>query len=434
MAAEPEHSIEREYAVALNLWGWLCLLGRAIAITVKLVGKLATAIVGGKKRRNGHSLHKYIAYEGMRDYQYGFNAVGIQNLLPSTRWMASHFARSNRMPFAQLHLRDGTTAFRLGGPKTSSNKAGGSNSSSPPPSPSPPPGRSVVMFHGGGYMGPALGEHIQLACGFSNKLPEGATVYILQYALVSETANHYPRQLQQATVLLDYLIHTESIPPANITLIGDSAGGHLAISLLLHLVHPNPNVPALALKGQRLAGAALISPWMITANRSEGLVQENEANDVLHAAALAYWAQNFLGLQKEEQEGERSPRVEPWSCPLTTPGHWWADLPVDDLFVTYGEDEVLRDNAAQLCSALLLSQAKKKEGQAPRKVLAKGYAGEMHVHMVMNRLLRLNEPCKSEQDFIAWYKAQMAAPVPATPTASMAAAEPPAATPTPAVN
>ncbi|CAK7217755.1 hypothetical protein SBRCBS47491_003278 [Sporothrix bragantina] len=427
MAAESQHPIEREYAVMLSLWGWLCLLGRAIAITVKLIGKLVGAVFGGKKRCNGHSLHKYIAYEGMRDYQYGFSAVGIQNLLPSTRWMARQFARSNRIPFAQLHLRDGTTAFRLGGPSTKAT-AGDSNMSS-----SSSPGRTIVMFHGGGYMGPALGEHIHLACGFSKKLPEGVTVYILQYALASETANQYPRQLQQAAVLLDYLINSEGIPPAAITLIGDSAGGHLALSLLLHLAHPNPKVPALSLKGQHLAGAALISPWMITAARSEGLVQENEPNDVLHAIALDYWAQNFLG--------NVNPSNEPWSCPLTTPSEWWADLPVDDLFVTYGESEVLRDNAAQLCSALLLARParEEKEGQASRKISAKGYAGEMHVHMVMNRFLKLNEPCKSEEDFVAWFKAQMAAPAPSastTPAASVVPAAPvvpvEAATPAPA--
>ncbi|CAK7216767.1 hypothetical protein SEUCBS140593_002981 [Sporothrix eucalyptigena] len=401
MANERQHPIEREYAISLSLWGWICLLTRAVAITFKVLFKFVKAVVGGKRRRNGHSIHRYIAYEGMRDYQYGLSAIGIQNLLPSTRWMARQFARGNRIPFAEVHLRDGTTAFRLGGPKkTKSGSASSSESSTPSP-----PGKVIVMFHGGGYMGPALGEHIKLACGFADKLPEGVTVYILQYALANETANQYPRQLQQATVLLDYLINSEGVPPGSITLVGDSAGGHLALSLLLHLAHPNPKVPALSLNGQRLAGAALLSPWIITANPGDGLVQENEANDVLYAAALDYWAQNFLG-----PANSASPQGEPWSCPLSTPGDWWADLPVDDLFVTYGENEVLRDNVAQFCSALLLSQ-RKKEGlaaESPKKVTAKGYPDEMHVHMVMNRFLKLNKPCKSEKDFLAWYNAQLA--------------------------
>ncbi|ERT01131.1 hypothetical protein HMPREF1624_02371 [Sporothrix schenckii ATCC 58251] len=439
------HPIEREYADALGLWGWICLVARAVALTFFLALKVVKAAVGGKARRHGQTVYKYTALEGMRDYQYGLSAVRIQNLLPSTKWLARRFARRNKLPFALIHLSNGTTAAVLG-PKAEAErtertaetakgakepqrakKATGANTanpantastaSTPAQASSSAPRRAVVVFHGGGYMAPALSKHIHLACGFSKTLPDNVAVYILQYGLASETANQYPRQLQQAAVLLDYLLTAENYPPSAITLVGDSAGGHLALSLLLHLAHPDPQVPAVTLPGgARLAGAALLSPWMITRARSEGLVRANEAKDVLYAAALDAWAQNFLGGPVDESEKSENrdkadaaaaDKGSPWSCPLTMPDQWLADLPVDDLFVTYGEDEVLAGNIARFCTAL----CRARKPVPGVKTAAKGYANELHVHMVMNRFLMLGETCLSEEEFKAWYATQLEAPL-----------------------
>lgn len=190
--------------------------------------------------------------------------------------------------------------------------------------------------------------------------------------------------------MLEYLLNSEKIPPAAITLVGDSAGGHLAISLLLHLAHPNPQVPPVPMDG-RLAGAALISPWIVSSGPDKGYAKENYDKDILFGAALDYWSQNFLGAEEPDS----------WSCPLMSPANWWADLPVDDILVTYGEDEILRDDVAKFCAVL--------QAQHPRTT-AVGYSGEFHVHMVMNRFLRINEACESEQQFRSWLDAHIKAP------------------------
>ncbi|OAA57631.1 Alpha/beta hydrolase fold-3 [Niveomyces insectorum RCEF 264] len=364
MSDELTHPVEREYAVRLGLFGWICLLARAIGITFSLLFKAAKAALGGSK--HGHTFYRYIVGEGMRDYQYGLSAVGIQNLLPSTSWTCRRFARKNGLPHATIHLRDGTTAVRIGESQ---------------------PSKAVVFFHGGGYMAPALSDHAHFACGFAKTLPAGVAVYVLQYALASETANHYPRQLQQAVSLLEYVLNSEKLPPSAVTLVGDSAGGHLAISLLLHLAHPKPQVPPLPMAG-RLAGAALISPWVINADPSKGYTDANKNKDILYADALDYWARNFLGAAAPDS----------WTCPLITPGDWWADIPVDDILVTYGEDELLRENATEFVRVLQAGHA---------RTTAVGYAGEFHVHMVMNRFLRINGECKSEEQFRAWLRARI---------------------------
>ena len=161
--------------------------------------------------------------------------------------------------------------------------------------------------------------------------------------LACESANRYPRQLQQAVALLDHLLHVEKVLPSSITLLGDSAGAHLVLSLVLHLSHPNPLVAPLKVAG-RLSGAVLISPW-VTMDTSAASMQLNKDKDVLSASSLAYWACNFLG----------GADYDPWNTPTMAPEEWWGDLLVDDILVLYGDDELLRDDTAVFCERLRVS-------------------------------------------------------------------------------
>lgn len=81
---------------------------------------------------------------------------------------------------------------------------------------------------------------------------------LLEYDLTTE--QKYPRQLQQASLALQHLLQI-GYQPGDIFIGGDSAGGHLSVSLLSHLMHKHPAVPSVDLSGP-LAGAFLISPWV----------------------------------------------------------------------------------------------------------------------------------------------------------------------------
>lgn len=273
----------------------------------------------------------------MRDYQGGLNAVGIQNLLPSTSKRCARFAKRHGIKQSKIQLPDGTIAHWLGPRKAS---------------------KVIILFHGGGYMSPALSEHLSLAFGFARPPQKDVSVVVLQYReypspklrkssliranadLASEKANHYPCQLQQAVSLIEHLLHSEKILPSAITLIGDSAGGHLLLSLILHLGHSNPLVSPLEIDGQ-FSGAVLISPWVAMDTSAESMLA-NKRKDILSAPALAYWAQNFLG----------GAAPDSWNTPLMTPTEWWSDLPVDEIVVMYGDDELLRDDTSMLCEKL----------------------------------------------------------------------------------
>jgi acetyl esterase/lipase len=146
--------------------------------------------------------------------------------------------------------------------------------------------------------------------------------------------------LQQAVSLIEHLLHSEKLPASAITLIGDSAGAHLVLSLILHLSHRNPLVSPLEIEG-RFASVVLISPW-VAMNSSAESIQVNRRKDILSAAALTYWAQNFLG----------GAVPDPWNTPLMAPEDWWAEILADEVIAMYGDDELLRDDAAILCEKL----------------------------------------------------------------------------------
>ena len=107
--------------------------------------------------------------------------------------------------------------------------------------------RAVLFFHGGGYRVGSLDgyksfmAYLALACGVA--------VYGLDYRLSPE--HTFPAALDDAVSAFVEL--SQGVAPERIMLVGDSAGGGLALASLLRLKE----------KGQALGGAAaLLSAWL----------------------------------------------------------------------------------------------------------------------------------------------------------------------------
>ena len=107
--------------------------------------------------------------------------------------------------------------------------------------------RAVLFFHGGGYRVGSLDgyksfmAHLALACA--------VPVYGLDYRLSPE--HTYPAALDDA--ISAFVELSQSVAPERIMLVGDSAGGGLALASLL----------TLKARGQALGGAAaLLSAWL----------------------------------------------------------------------------------------------------------------------------------------------------------------------------
>lgn len=322
-----------------------------------------------KESKTKRSFRHYIAYEGMIDFQSGLSAIEKHSVLPSTAWQCRSFAHGHNLPYERLTLQDGTLAILLNGSASSTKHAirlnpftRGSKKAAALAEEmivaKQKANKVIVYFHGGGYVAPILPQHLHLIYSFDDKprYKDGVVVYVLAYGmlihftyrsrlltfrigLVDEHANHYPTQLRQAISLLDHIINTENIPPSNITLMGNSAGANLLLSVLLHLSHPNPDVSLLNLKDdEKLAAAVAISPWCNMDTSAQSMTT-NANKDVLAASALEYWGGNFLGGHP----------LDPWNSPLQAPAEWWADLKVGELLMIYGEDEIMKDDTEVLC-------------------------------------------------------------------------------------
>lgn len=111
------------------------------------------------------------------------------------------------------------------------------------------PGRTVLHFHGGGYcVGSAL-----LARGWAARLSAqaGCQVILPEYRLAP--GHRYPAALHDAHQVLNAL--TGQLSPASIVVSGDSAGGGLALALLLAMRDADG-------AGGLPAGCLLLSPWL----------------------------------------------------------------------------------------------------------------------------------------------------------------------------
>ncbi|KAF7311142.1 Methionine aminopeptidase 2 [Mycena chlorophos] len=186
--------------------------------------------------------------------------------------------------------------------------------------------RVVLYIHGGAYyLSSAAGQRL-ISIPLSKYTD--ARVFALDYRLAPETT--FPGPLHDAVTAYLRLVEDLHIPPANIIVCGDSAGGGLALALLLYLRDNDYPLPS---------SAILMSPW-VDLTMSCDSWSSNAAFDVvpipvetnhMHPIAL------YLGDRIEEY------LTHPYASPLFGD---FTGLP--PLLIQVGDAEVLRDEIALL--------------------------------------------------------------------------------------
>lgn len=192
----------------------------------------------------------------------------------------------------------------------------------------------MLHVHGGGFV---LGDGriAQMGFGASMLLRHAGVgcVYCPQYRLSCRPDPvPFPGALQDVLTSYLYLIRDLGIPPGNIVLSGDSAGGNLIIGLLRYLVEfPLEKVPSLP------HSAVLISPWVAPVDTlGPDLVLTSNphyGSDILPPVFLSWGTSAYARLV---------PPTDPYISPL---GHPFV-TPVP-LFVTVGSAEVLEVEGAR---------------------------------------------------------------------------------------
>jgi hypothetical protein len=153
---------------------------------------------GGPKEKNGanRSFHRYIAYQGMVDFQSGLTAVEKQSALPSSSIICQIFARQRNLPHAKVTLPDGTVAYFLGGSSSCVRSCGdlfpfwnSSRGAEEAENAKQRAKKVILYFHGGGYAVPVLPQHLHLIYGFEEKprWGEDVVVYVLVYSKLTSS-------------------------------------------------------------------------------------------------------------------------------------------------------------------------------------------------------------------------------------------------------
>jgi epsilon-lactone hydrolase len=179
------------------------------------------------------------------------------------------------------------------------------------------PAASLLYLHGGAYFCGAPEHYRRITQFFA---AQGFDVIAPAYRLAP--AHPFPAALDDARAAYDALLAKANGP---VVLAGDSAGGGLALALMISLRDQGQPLPR---------AAALFSPWTDLAVAGAS-ARENENRDalfsrrMLKAAALAYLAGT----------SSRHPLASPFYAPL-------AGLP--PLLLHVGTAEILRDDSLRL--------------------------------------------------------------------------------------
>ncbi|TBU37593.1 Alpha/Beta hydrolase protein [Dichomitus squalens] len=186
--------------------------------------------------------------------------------------------------------------------------------------------RIVLYLHGGAYYMFSAATHRLLTITLSKHLD--ARLFALDYRLAPET--RFPGPLHDAVSCYRRLIDDLHIPPENIVIAGDSAGGGLTLALLMYLRDNDYPLPS---------GAILISPWVdLTmsceswdSNADYDIVPMPQPGDHLNPILC------YLGEHMEKY------LTHPYASPLFGD---FKGLP--PLLIQAGEAEVLRDEITLL--------------------------------------------------------------------------------------
>jgi len=179
--------------------------------------------------------------------------------------------------------------------------------------------RILLFFFGGGF---ALGS-IESHKNFIGRLSAAANAAVcaVQYRLAPE--HPYPAALDDALTAYRWLLH-HPYARSRILFSGVSAGGNLALSLLLKLKLESIAMPA---------GALCFSPWLDLAMRGTSL-QSNQEKDLLKPERLVWYAEKYAG---------GNDRADPNISPL------YGDLEgLPPLFIQTGTWDILHSEALDL--------------------------------------------------------------------------------------
>jgi monoterpene epsilon-lactone hydrolase len=186
------------------------------------------------------------------------------------------------------------------------------------------PNRHVLYLHGGAYRlgAPSTYRHFTWRIASAAQ----ARVLVIDYRLAPE--HPFPAALEDAVSYYCWLL-AEGADPRQIAVIGDSAGGGLALALLLKLRDSGLPLPA---------AAVVLSPWTDLALTGASITLNAKFDAMVHAEDVPKFAADYLA--------GADPR-HPYASPL-----YGDPTGLPPTLIQVGSEEVLRDDAVRMAERM----------------------------------------------------------------------------------
>ena len=186
------------------------------------------------------------------------------------------------------------------------------------------PNRHVLYLHGGAYRlgAPSTYRHFTWRIASAAQ----ARVLVIDYRLAPE--HPFPAALEDAVSYYCWLL-AEGADPRQIAVIGDSAGGGLALALLLKLRDSGLPLPA---------AAVVLSPWTDLALTGASLTLNAKLDAMVHAEDVPKFAADYLA--------GADPR-HPYASPL-----YGDPTGLPPTLIQVGSEEILRDDAVRMAEMM----------------------------------------------------------------------------------
>ena len=143
------------------------------------------------------------------------------------------------------------------------------------------PGRTILYLHGGGYVFGSPKSHRDMTFALARET--AAEVFSLDYRMASE--HPFPAAVDDALDAYRWLLG-QGRDPAQMVVAGDSAGGGLALALMLSIKARGLAMPA---------AAVLLSPWTDLAATGASLDRNEKSDAMFKKLYIVEGAKRYLG-------------------------------------------------------------------------------------------------------------------------------------------
>lgn len=155
--------------------------------------------------------------------------------------------------------------------------------------------------------------------------------------------------------------------------------------------HPSGTVTPLNLPSP-LLGLVLTSPWL-TFSTSAPACTRNATKDLLSAATGRKWSEAFLGTPNPHNSNGDN-----YNQPLQAPTDWWKDIPVQEMLIVAGKDEILVDDIVAFANTLKVTK---------KEVTLLVAEGECHDQTNLDISFGYKEPGQQTQLIRSWIKSKL---------------------------